>query len=218
MKKLCGLAALREALKKLKKVERFLTVCVLLPIFLTSCCGLFRSFRVIILRSRPAILSRDDIILMIRDYGFHHPADLSGGGLSGRISENFWHKYEVKVLDSDSVVIDHATDLMWQQSGSADRMTWREAKAYVKLLNREHFAGYSDWRLPTVEELASLLEFTKKPGNLFIASVFDPAQWICWSADIFKSAANVWFVYFAHGYISNTDAESKLFVRAVRSN
>jgi len=154
---------------------------------------------------------------MIRDYGFNHPADLSTGGLSDRFFGSFRHKYEPKILDGDSVVIDHATGLMWQQSGSSDGMTWQEAKAYVKQLNRDKFTGYSDWRLPTIEELTSLLEFARQPGKPYIAPVFDPTQWICWSADIFKSAANVWFVYFEHGYVSNTDADSNLYVRAVRS-
>ena len=192
-------------------------VCVLSTLFWTSCGIIFQKSRITILRSQPARLSRDDIVLMIWNYGFNHPADLSVGGLSGRISGNFRHNYEPKMLDGHGVVIDYATDLMWQQSGSLDRMIWQEAKTYVKRLNQENFAGYTDWRLPTIEELASLLEFRTRPGKLYIASVFDSTQWICWSADIFKSAAHVWFIYFDHGYISNTDADSRLYVRAVRS-
>ena len=132
------------------------------------------------------------------------------------VAGKFRHNYEVKILDRDHIVLDYATDLMWQQAGSAEKMTWQQAKAYVKQLHQEKFAGYSGWRLPTVEELTSLLEFTKQPGTLYLAPVFDPTQGICWSADIFDSPANVWFVYFGHGYISNTDADSKLYVRAVR--
>jgi hypothetical protein len=185
-----------------------------LSLLLTSCASIFDE--TIELRSKPSIVSRDDVVMMIRDYGFNHPADLSVGGLSGKFLGKFRHKYERKILDSDNVVLDHATGLMWQQSGSSTGMTWREAKAYVKRLNQERFAGYSDWRLPTIEELASLLEFTRQPGKIYIDPVFDQDQWICWSADIFKSAANVWFVYFAHGYVSNIDADNKLYVRAVR--
>jgi hypothetical protein len=188
-----------------------------LALLLTSCACIFNVDQTVELRAKPAIVSRDDVVLMIWNYGFNHPADLSIGGLSGRVSGTFRHNYEPKMLDDNGVVIDHATNLMWQQSGSPDRMIWQEAKAYVKHLNQENFAGYSDWRLPTIEELASLLEFRKQPGTLYIASVFDSMQWICWSADIFQSAAHVWFIYFDHGYISNTDADSALYVRAVRS-
>ena len=189
-------------------------LCLLM--FLTSCCHLFRFSQITFLRSQPAILSRDDIVMMIQDERFNHPADLSAGGLSGRVAGKFQHKYVAKILDGNGVVIDYATDLMWQQAGSAEGMTWQQAKAYVQQLHQGKFAGYSGWRLPTVEELASLLEFTRQPGTLYIAPVFDPTQRICWSADIFDSPANVWFVYFGHGYISNTDANSELYVRAVR--
>ena len=154
---------------------------------------------------------------MIQDYGFHHPAELSEAGLSGKVVGNFQHQYEPKIVNGCDVVIDHATALMWQYSGSQDRLTWMQAKEYVRQLNEVQFAGYSDWRLPTIEELSSLLEPQKLPGKLYIEPVFDPIQRICWSADIFDSSANVWFVYFEHGYVSNTDADSELYVRAVRS-
>ncbi|MCP4289089.1 MAG: DUF1566 domain-containing protein, partial [Gammaproteobacteria bacterium] len=56
------------------------------------------------------------------------------------------------------VVVDHATGLMWQQSGSDDELTYEDAQKYIEKLNQERFAGYDDWRLPTVPELLSLLE------------------------------------------------------------
>lgn len=75
------------------------------------------------------------------------------------------HRYEVKSLNGDSVVTDHATGLMWHQSGSGKDMVWSEAKQWIKDLNNKGFAGYSDWRLPTVEEAISLLESNKKPAT-----------------------------------------------------
>ncbi|MCF8722000.1 hypothetical protein LQ236_000020 [Nitrospina gracilis] len=37
-------------------------------------------------------------------------------------------------------------------------MNWREGFSYVKDLNDTTFAGYIDWRMPTLEELRTLYE------------------------------------------------------------
>ncbi|MCP4183707.1 MAG: DUF1566 domain-containing protein, partial [Hyphomicrobiales bacterium] len=60
--------------------------------------------------------------------------------------------------DQGEVVLDHATGLMWQKSGSDDYMEYEVAKTYIEKLNKDQFAGYDDWRLPTIYELMSLLE------------------------------------------------------------
>ena len=64
--------------------------------------------------------------------------------------------------NGDGTVTDRATGLTWQQSGSQKMLEYEDAKKYVEGLNRDRFAGYTDWRLPTVDELASLLEPEEK--------------------------------------------------------
>ncbi len=46
--------------------------------------------------------------------------------------------------DRGNVVVDHATGLMWQKSGSDNYITYADAQAYVAQLNSMHFAGYND--------------------------------------------------------------------------
>ncbi len=108
------------------------------------------------------------------------------------------HNYEKKSIKGDNVVIDHATGLMWLQSGSKEYMQWIAAMGWVRNLNTRGYAGYSDWRLPTIEEAASLLEPVKK-NALYIDPVFDDEQWGIWSGD--KRGGSTWSVYFSLGNV-----------------
>ena len=113
------------------------------------------------------------------------------------------HSYEDESINEDNVVIDHATGLMWCQSGSEKDMVWNEARQWVKDLNSRGYAGYSDWRLPTVEEAASLLESNKKGDALYIDTVFDVTQSSIWTGDENDSASyldGVWSIRFIGGY------------------
>ncbi|ODS33179.1 MAG: hypothetical protein SCARUB_01657 [Candidatus Scalindua rubra] len=113
------------------------------------------------------------------------------------------HRYEEKSINGDSVVIDHATGMMWHQSGSDKDMEWNKAKQWVRDLNSRGYAGYYDWRLPTVEEAASLLESSKKNGDLYIDTVFDIKQSGIWTGDENDTASyldGAWNVRFSGGY------------------
>lgn len=124
------------------------------------------------------------------------------------------HEYEVKTIDDNKVVIDHATGLMWHPSGSYEYMKRKEIKKWIRDLNSKGYAGYHDWRVPTVEEASSLLEASEKNGNLYIDTVFDKKQRWIWTADS-CSSGGMWRVYFDDGYVDWGDV-SFLFVRPVR--
>ncbi len=118
--------------------------------------------------------------------------------------------------NGDGTITDRATGLMWQQSGSDDYLAYADAEKYVASLNREHFAGYKDWRLPTVDELASLLEPDEQSNDQYINPVFSDEQWWCWSADK-RSSGSAWVVDFSYGNVFWYYNGSNYYVRAVRS-
>ncbi len=124
------------------------------------------------------------------------------------------HRYEEKSINGDSVVIDHATGLMWHQSGSSDYMRWDNARNWIGRLNYREYAGYQDWRLPTLEEAVSLLEYSRGNNNLYIDSVFNEEQWGIWSGDTY-GAKGVWSVYFSLGNV-RWNVKNR-YVRPVRS-
>lgn len=123
------------------------------------------------------------------------------------------HSYEKKSINGNDVVIDHATGLMWHQSGSMDFMRWNGAKEWIRVLNNRGYAGFKDWRLPTLDEAVSLLESGRR-NNLYIAPVFSDEQWGIWTGDKHGSLG-VWSVYFSLGNVRWR--VKNRYVRPVRS-
>ena len=66
--------------------------------------------------------------------------------------------------NEDGTVTDNLTGLMWAQNANADgaKKIWSAALTYCNDLN---LGGYTDWRLPNVKELQSLIHY----------GVYDPA-------------------------------------------
>ncbi len=104
---------------------------------------------------------------------------------------------------------------MWQQSGSSEIMASEDTKAYIARLNQERFAGYGDWRLPTLEEAMSLMAAKKMANNLYIDPVFDAKQEWIRTSDQF-SASRAWSAGFLGGSCFNGVFGSSYYVRAVR--
>ena len=57
--------------------------------------------------------------------------------------------------ETDDIVLDKETGLVWERSPSAEFMNWQDAVWYCY---SKYLGGRKGWRMPTVEELASLLE------------------------------------------------------------
>ena len=171
------------------------------------------------LRRDPALLSRDEVILMLQEKGFHHPDDLSQYGFAGRITGSVQHQYTLHTLHGQKVIVDHTTGLLWQHSGSSAPMNWKKSRKYIESLNVRRYAGYADWRLPTLEELASLIEPSKQDGDVYIHPIFDPQQVWCWSADSVKGPTPHarWIVHFYNGNVSYRNMRIVFYVRAVRT-
>jgi len=73
---------------------------------------------------------------------------------SGRFTDN-----------KDGTVTDTETDLMWTKNGdlTGDTMLFHQALSYIEDMNRgkQPNFGFTDWRLPTLAELRSLVDYTK---------------------------------------------------------
>jgi D-lyxose ketol-isomerase len=126
------------------------------------------------------------------------------------------HCYQMKPIADGDVVIDHATELMWYQSGSKEYFNLKKAIKWIKMANKKNYAGFNDWRLPTLEEASSLLELEMKNGN-FIDPIFDKKQWGTWTGDKCRRN-NAWIVTFVNGTVGHRPVGSDAtFVRPVRS-
>ena len=65
-------------------------------------------------------------------------------------------------------VLDNVTHLTWTQGAdwngdgtlnAKDKKTYAQAMRYVKTLNDQHYGGFSDWRVPTIKQLYSLIDY-----------------------------------------------------------
>jgi len=74
------------------------------------------------------------------------------------------------VNGEDGTVIDRATGLVWTQSDSQTGMDWQSALQYCETLDT---AGETDWRLPNIKELQSIVDYSRSPDATSSAAI-DP--------------------------------------------
>ncbi len=75
--------------------------------------------------------------------------------------------------------------------------TYKKAKRYVRNLNITPFAGYNKWRLPTIDELITLLEKQKQSNGCYIDPMFSTSQWWCFSIDTVSLSSDPYTVGFS---------------------
>jgi hypothetical protein len=114
-------------------------------------------------------------------------------------------------------VVDAKTGLMWSANDlPGERLTHAAAVAAVAAYRGD---GYSDWRLPTREELLSLVDDTRSEPAID-TSVFPTCKSAYyWASSPWASSPDdyAWLVLFYYGYSDYGRRDNDAFVRAVRA-
>lgn len=164
----------------------------------------------VLLRAEPAVIDRGAFEAMVARHDFYDArTNAAGRGVGNR--------FEPRVAGDAVVIDDKRTGLSWEKAGSGywNAAVIDKSHARIAALNDARYAGYTDWRLPTLEEAMSLV--TPEPVREFhIAGVFDASEAPqMLTADTTSSGA-VWVVYLHEGMALPEATRYNAWTRAVR--
>jgi hypothetical protein len=116
--------------------------------------------------------------------------------------------------NSDDTITDNNTLLMWQKEDDNVQYTWADATVDCADSTSD---GYTDWRLPTVKELTTILNF--KEVSPSIDPIFTNTNTTSyWTSTVLASNSdNAWYVSFDAGNYFNSAKTNIYYVRCVRS-
>ena len=131
------------------------------------------------------------------------------------------------VDNGDGTVTDNEMGLMWKQTDSYQDTSkwcnWFTALDYIRELGLKKFAGYIDWRLPTLEEAEELYDedtFIRDMDRLeiYIDPCFSPGGgFTTWTSDERPhGTAAVFYYRYGHANLNHKEDIVKDSVRAVR--
>jgi serine/threonine-protein kinase len=111
---------------------------------------------------------------------------------------------------------DRSTGIVWRRFISCFPMRWSECGPYLDRASRRDFSGSGQgcWRLPTVEELVTLLRPKQRPEDFCLEPLFDPGKRWLWSSDR-RTNVQAWFVDVQHGFVAAQDFTCLFFVLPV---
>jgi serine/threonine protein kinase len=176
--------------------------------FMVLALALVIALKYIRVGSDPRILDSDSVKSMIKRNNFY---------------DRIWNRYgrfnnqfEKKISGKRIVIVDTTTGLMWYYSGSIRPMKHERVKGWVEWFNRQKFAGFGDWRLPTLKEAASLLTSANREDSLHINNIFSRTQKNIWTSNQY-GINGAWVVRFDEGYMLGCPFDLENFIRPVRS-
>ena len=133
-------------------------------------------------------------------------------------------------VNGDGTVTDTVTGLMWDRcswqqtgndcsGGSVTTFTWVNALGVAVTANGATYKGYTDWRLPNKNELASLIDRTQAASPAIDRTAFPntPGNYYWSSTRYAPDPAFAWSVDFNVGDVSSGYTDSDDPVRLVRS-
>ena len=113
------------------------------------------------------------------------------------------------------IVFDRLTGLMWQRAPSATTYTQAAAATACK---GSTLGGYTDWRLPSVVELVSIVDFTATSPSVDAVAFPGTSAGLYWTSTLLASnPQNAWFVSFIAGQTDFVYATDSNLARCVRT-
>jgi hypothetical protein len=102
---------------------------------------------------------------------------------------------------NDEAVLDKETGLVWEKSPSTSTYTWANALYHCAMLE---VGGRKGWHLPTIEQLATLVDSSQTSPSLPGGHPFLNVQSAVYysSTTVEGNSANAWYVYFDNGSVS----------------
>ncbi len=118
-------------------------------------------------------------------------------------------------IKQGEIVLDTESGLMWQDNSAVEssEMLYGEAMTYCKRLS---LAGYDDWRLPSVQELQSIVDLTRYEPAVQRGFHFTALD-SYWSSTLYADdAERAWDVDFKSGSTEHNRHSYDFYVRCVR--
>jgi hypothetical protein len=195
-----------------RKSTRVVLLCAALGLLAAAGLGviLLRHQTTLTLRAEPTKLLGSQIdAMLIRLDLYDARRNPAGHGVH--------HRLTPQAIGNAIVITDEATNLMWQKIGSKDGMPLPDTTAYIANLNTKKLAGFTDWRLPTLEEAMTLNE-KRTYNDWHIPPEFLSAEStnIIWTSDRSATSGRGLVVYYYDGFVSAESPDYNAYVRAVR--
>ncbi len=114
-----------------------------------------------------------------------------------------------------NIVTDSSTGLQWQDDAVGSNMTWTAAIDYCETLTLD---TYSDWRVPNLNELTSMVDNTKANPSIDTSVFQNTAPNDYWSSTTYAGGSDsAWYVYFSYGGQYYKGKTNSGYVRCVRA-
>ena len=128
---------------------------------------------------------------------------VSGSALSAALEDN-----------GDGTVTNPGTGATWQQSDDDIKRNWKDAHSYCDSLA---LGEYTDWKLPTPTELASLVIYRTTSPTIDTTLFPSTKASGYWSASSMAGNSwRAWYVDFDFGPVDFSNKTSNHYVRCVR--
>ncbi len=110
---------------------------------------------------------------------------------------------------------------MWAQDDSGEGVDWQSALDLAVQANEDNYLGYSDWRVPDVKELQSIVDYSGTypaiDTSLFNIADEDSYFWTGTSAYFSRQDPGLYYAwYVAFGYAVDPDGNDSHGAGAVR--